>query len=71
VNQHGVVQPIGGVNEKIEGFFDVCRTRGLTGDQGAFPDDTINGRVEARLREFADRRRQFALSDGQAESADG
>ncbi len=34
VNQHGVVQPIGGVNEKIEGFFDVCRLRGLTGDQG-------------------------------------
>jgi len=123
VNQHGVVQPIGGVNEKIEGFFDVCQARGLTGDQGvlipasntdhlmlrpdvveaaeagdfhvypvetidqgielltgveagtrdeqgAFPDDTINGMVQARLREFADRRRQFALSDGPAESAD-
>jgi predicted ATP-dependent protease len=34
VNQHGQVQPIGGVNEKIEGFFDVCRGAGLTGDQG-------------------------------------
>jgi lon-related putative ATP-dependent protease len=34
VNQHGLVQPIGGVNEKIEGFFDVCAARGLTGDQG-------------------------------------
>lgn len=34
LNQHGQVQPIGGVNEKIEGFFDTCRTRGLTGDQG-------------------------------------
>ncbi len=34
VNQHGQVQPIGGVNEKIEGFFDVCRARGLTGAQG-------------------------------------
>ena len=34
VNQHGQVQPIGGVNEKIEGFFDVCRASGLTGDQG-------------------------------------
>ena len=120
VNQRGVVQPIGGVNEKIEGFFDVCDTRGLTGEQGvlipasntdnlmlrpdvveaveagdfhvypvatvdqgielltgieagtrdeqgAFPDDTINGRVEARLREFADRRRQFALTNGQTE----
>jgi len=123
VNQHGVVQPIGGVNEKIEGFFDVCQERGLTGDQGvlipasntehlmlrpdvveaaedgdfhvypvetidqgivlltgveagerdeqgAFPDDTINGMVEARLREFADRRRQFALTDGQADSTE-
>jgi predicted ATP-dependent protease len=34
VNQHGQVQPIGGVNEKIEGFFDTCRARGLTGEQG-------------------------------------
>jgi predicted ATP-dependent protease len=34
VNQHGDVQAIGGVNEKIEGFFDVCRARGLTGSQG-------------------------------------
>jgi len=123
VNQRGVVQPIGGVNEKIEGFFDVCEERGLTGEQGvlipstntdnlmlrpdvveavdagdfhiypvetvdqgielltgveagtrgeqgAFPDDTINGRVEARLREFADRRRQFALTNGQAEMSE-
>lgn len=34
INQHGQVQPIGGVNEKIEGFFEVCRTRGLNGEQG-------------------------------------
>ena len=34
VNQHGEIQAIGGVNEKIEGFFDTCRTRGLTGEQG-------------------------------------
>ena len=34
VNQHGQVQAIGGVNEKIEGFFDVCRARGLRGDEG-------------------------------------
>ncbi len=34
VNQHGQVQAIGGVNEKIEGFFDLCRKRGLTGEQG-------------------------------------
>lgn len=34
VNQHGQVQPIGGINEKIEGFFDICNERGLTGEQG-------------------------------------
>ena len=34
INQKGEIQPIGGVNEKIEGFFAVCRNRGLTGDQG-------------------------------------
>ncbi|MBK8905207.1 MAG: AAA family ATPase [Anaerolineaceae bacterium] len=34
VNQRGQVQAIGGVNEKIEGFFDICQERGLTGEQG-------------------------------------
>ncbi|MBZ0267889.1 AAA family ATPase, partial [bacterium] len=34
VNQLGEIQPIGGANEKIEGFFDICRLRGLTGTQG-------------------------------------
>ena len=34
VNQHGEIQAIGGVNEKIEGFFDICNQRGLTGEQG-------------------------------------
>jgi predicted S18 family serine protease len=113
VNQHGDVQPIGGVNEKIEGFFDVCKAKGLTGDQGvlipaanvehlmvrqdvieavergeftvypvktvdegielltgvpagerddqgAFPEGTINQRVEERLIELAQRQRDFA-----------
>lgn len=112
VNQHGEVQAIGGVNEKIEGFFDVCRGRGTTGDQGViipksnvqhlmlrqdvveavaekkfnvyavttvdeamelltgipagapdeqghYPDDSINGRVDARLVELADYRQEF------------
>ncbi len=107
VNQFGRVQAIGGVNEKIEGFFDICDTRGLTGDQGVlipdsnvqhlmlrddvvqavsegkfhvysiesidqgielltdmsagelddegnYPEDTINGKVQARLKKFAD-----------------
>lgn len=34
INQYGEVQAIGGVNEKIEGFFKLCKGRGLTGDQG-------------------------------------
>jgi ATP-dependent Lon protease len=34
LNQKGDVQPIGGVNEKIEGFYDVCKASGLTGKQG-------------------------------------
>jgi len=34
VNQKGEIQPIGGVNHKIEGFFDVCKAKGLTGEQG-------------------------------------
>ncbi len=34
INQFGEIQPIGGANEKIEGFFDVCNHRGLTGTQG-------------------------------------
>jgi predicted ATP-dependent protease len=112
VNQHGDVQAIGGVNEKIEGFFDICASRGLTGEQGVlipasnvkhlmlkrevvdavaagkfrvhpvasidegieiltgvpagqrdalgqFPERSINGRVERRLAEFADRVRSF------------
>ncbi len=35
VNQKGEIQPVSGVNEKIEGFFDVCRRQGLSGTQGA------------------------------------
>jgi ATP-dependent Lon protease len=34
VNQKGEIQPIGGVNEKVEGFFDVCKAKGMTGKQG-------------------------------------
>ncbi|HEY6057405.1 MAG TPA: ATP-binding protein [Candidatus Limnocylindrales bacterium] len=39
VNQHGIVQPIGGVNEKIEGFFDTCRARGLADGEGVIVPD--------------------------------
>jgi predicted ATP-dependent protease len=34
INQHGMLQPIGGANEKIEGFYAVCKGRNLTGEQG-------------------------------------
>lgn len=34
VNQKGEIQPVGGINEKIEGFYDVCKIKGFTGDQG-------------------------------------
>lgn len=40
VNQFGQIQAIGGVNEKIEGFFDICRMRGLTGTQGVLIPQT-------------------------------
>lgn len=122
VNQYGQIQPIGGVNEKIEGFFDVCKARGLSGSQGVlipasnvkhlmlrpdvvaaakggtfsiypvqtigqgielltgihagergagglFPPDSINGRVEARLMQFAENRKLFAMNDGETERA--
>lgn len=42
VNQRGQIQAIGGVNEKIEGFFDVCKRKGLTGEQGVvIPDSNV------------------------------
>ncbi|MBR0683723.1 AAA family ATPase [Roseomonas eburnea] len=42
VNQHGDIQPIGGVNEKIEGFFEICAARGLTGTQGVIiPESNV------------------------------
>jgi len=115
VNQLGRIQAIGGVNEKIEGVFDVGRQRGLTGEQGvivpasnvehlmlrrdvveaveqgrfrihaiesvdqglalltgeepgergedgAFPEGSLNGRIEARLRFLAEESRRFGRS---------
>jgi predicted ATP-dependent protease len=42
INQHGEVQAIGGVNDKIEGFFDVCKARGLNGEQGVvIPESNV------------------------------
>jgi lon-related putative ATP-dependent protease len=64
VSQHGEVQAIGGVNEKIEGYFDVCRGQGLTGTQGVIipasnvrhlmlRQDVVDAAVEDRFRIYA------------------
>jgi lon-related putative ATP-dependent protease len=64
VDQHGRVQAIGGVNEKIEGFFDLCARRGLTGDQGVLipaanvthlmlRDDVVNAVRDGRFAVYA------------------
>jgi predicted ATP-dependent protease len=64
VNQYGRVQAIGAVNEKIEGFFDICRVRGLTGEQGVvIPDanvkhlmlrqDVVQACAEGKFRIYA------------------
>ena len=66
VNQMGQVQAIGGVNEKIEGFFDICQARGLTGGQGVMVP-AANARnlmlkAEARAAVKAKRFRIWAVS---------
>jgi predicted ATP-dependent protease len=48
VNQHGQVQAVGGVNQKIEGFFDLCRSRGLTGSQGVILPAANQGNLMLR-----------------------
>lgn len=48
INQFGEIQPIGGVNEKIEGFFDVCNHGGLTGKQGVIIPRTNIGNLMLR-----------------------
>ncbi len=59
VNQRGEVQAIGGVNEKVEGFFEICRERGLTGKQGVLiPADNVENlmlREEVRQAVAEDR----------------
>jgi lon-related putative ATP-dependent protease len=123
INQKGEVQAIGGVNEKIEGFFETCQAKGLTGEQGVlipasnvqhlmlkeevveavregkfhvwsvetvdegieiltgvkagvrkedgtFEEDSVNGRVDKRLRELAESMRDFA-KEGKSEDGGG
>ncbi len=62
INQYGDVQAVGGVNEKIEGFFKLCQARGLNGDQGvAIPKANVaNLMLDAEVVEAA-RRGEFAI----------
>ncbi|MBE0622705.1 MAG: AAA family ATPase [Burkholderiales bacterium] len=64
INQLGEVQPIGAVNEKIEGFFDICQARGLTGEQGVLipaanvdqlmlRDEVVAAAADGKFRVFA------------------
>jgi len=117
VNQKGEVQAIGGINEKIEGFFEVCKARGFTGkqgvmmpasnvknlmlkeevveavragkfhiysaqtidegieiltgakagkrlDDGTFEEETVNAKVDKRLREMVEKLREFSAGNG-------
>ncbi|QTA38183.1 AAA family ATPase [Thermosipho ferrireducens] len=46
INQHGIVQPIGGVNEKVEGFYRLCKYRGLNGEHGVIiPEANVKNLV--------------------------
>jgi predicted ATP-dependent protease len=62
MNQYGEVQAVGGVNEKIEGFFELCRARGLTGRQGVLiPQANLRNLVLAEPVVAAVRERAFAV----------
>jgi ATP-dependent Lon protease len=62
INQKGDVQPIGGVNQKIEGFFTVCQTRGLTGDQGVIiPHQNASNLMLRKEVVEAIRKKQFHI----------
>ena len=64
INQKGEIQPIGGVNEKIEGFYQICKMRGLTGEHGVIipkqnvrnlhlNDDVINAVAAGKFHIYA------------------
>jgi predicted ATP-dependent protease len=60
VNQKGEIQAIGGVNQKIEGFFEVCREKGLTGEQGVIiPYSNVQNLMLRKDVVDAVRRKQF------------
>ncbi len=62
VNQKGEIQPIGSVNEKIEGFFKVCKARGLTGEQGVIiPEQNVDNLMLRHEVIDAVRKNQFHI----------
>ena len=62
INQYGEVQAVGGVNEKIEGFFQLCQARGLTGLQGVvIPAANVNNLMLGSPVLDAVRQRKFAV----------
>ncbi len=69
VNQHGEVQAIGGVNQKIEGFYKVCKAKGLTGKQGVMIPRTNIGDL-ALAQEVIDSVKDGSFSVWAVESVD-
>lgn len=69
INQHGRIQPIGGANRKIEGFYEVCRAKGLTGEQGVIIPKT-NVRHLMLKREIIDAVRDGRFNIWAVESVD-
>jgi ATP-dependent Lon protease len=62
INQHGEIQPIGGVTQKIEGFYDVCKAHGLTGKQGVLiPPQNVKDLMLRHDVVEAVRRKQFHI----------
>ena len=62
VNQKGQVQAIGGVNQKIEGFFDVCHSKGLTGEQGVvIPSANVKNLMLKKSVVDAVKNKQFTI----------
>lgn len=62
VNQHGRIQPVGGVTRKVEGFYDACQRKGLTGTQGVLLPASNRGHLNLRAEVVeAVRKGQFHL----------
>ncbi len=62
VDQYGHIQPVGGINDKIRGFFEICRDRGLTGEQGVIiPEQNVRNLMLPRDIIAAVKRKQFHI----------